>query len=562
MVLSGLSRHDVDVAVSEKSALVCTGILDESGDPAAEVIDFLEGNSIKPFSQKYFSEYTDKVLPLNVLTVEKDHIDIVKLLKKHKYSRHGVNILLYGDPGTGKTAFARSIGRNLGLSVFEINNRDEDRYEQSDHNMFRFRAFLACQRMVDSEKSIIIVDEADSLINSIPTFFSIGPVAEKGQINKLLDESKAFVIWVTNRYKGIDDSTKRRFDFSIHFEKMTFEQRKSIWTLGINRYRLGKCLNDSDIVSLVSNYEVNAGGIEMALRHAGRIYHQTRQRERIMPIITAILKAHLQVLDHDMDRRDGKKANAPEYSIAGLNVHGDVEQMIGIMEKFNSSWSHSSDNSDIRNLNVLLYGPPGSGKSEFARYMAQRLNRRLLVKRVSDLLSCWVGETEKQIRAAFREAEHDRAILFIDEADGFLGSREGATHSWEITAVNEILTNMEGFRGMLFCATNFKRVVDSAAIRRFAIKLEFDYLKPEGNLIFYRLFFERFVSSPLSEEETADIASLTALTPGDFKVVHQKYSFFDRKEISHRQLIDALKQELEAKDAKYGKVMGFNKQAY
>lgn len=557
MVLSGLSRHDVDAAVSEKSTLSRVGILDSDGDPAAEVIEYLDGNSTKPFSQKYFTEFTGKAIPLDILTVEKEHVEVVKMLKRNRHPGSGTNILIYGEPGTGKTEFARSIGRYLGLSVYEVNNIADERNDNKDLNKFRFRAFLACQRMVDPERSIIIVDEADSLLNSVPAFFSIGPVAEKGQVNKLLEESRAFVIWITNRYNGIDDSTKRRFDYSIRFEKMTYEQRKSIWTLGIKRYRLGRCITDADIVSLASNFETNAGGIDIALRHAGRVYHRTRQREKIMPVITALLNAHLRVLDNDMDRRDVKKANAPEYSIEGLNVHGDIAQMIGIMEKFNSTWLHSGDNSDVRNLNVLLYGPPGSGKTEFARYIARYLNRRLIVKRASDLLSCWVGETEKLIKAAFREAEQDKAILFIDEADSFLGSREGAMHSWEITSVNEMLTNMETFRGMLVCATNFRKVVDSAAIRRFAIKMEFDYLKPEGNLIFYRLFLGPLVSSPLTEQETAEVKSLSGLTPGDFRVVHQKYSYFDRKELAHGQIIDALREELVAKDGKYGKVMGF-----
>jgi|GEM_PF-6895206 len=181
-------------------------------------------------------------------------------------------------------------------------------------------------------------------------------------------------------------------------------------------------------------------------------------------------------------------------------------------------------------VNILLYGPPGTGKTEFAKYVARRLNRRLIVKRGSDLLSMWVGMTEKNIRRAFAEAEQDRAVLCIDEADSFLGSRENAVRSWEITQVNEFLTNMENFRGMLICSTNFKRIVDSAAIRRFTIKMAFDYLNAEGAMIFYNLFFGKLIDAPLPDSLKEEVRTLPHLTPGDFKVVYQKYSFFEKSQ--------------------------------
>ncbi len=80
-------------------------------------------------------------------------------------------------------------------------------------------------------------------------------------------------------------------------------------------------------------------------------------------------------------------------------------------------------------MNLLLYGIPGTGKTEFAKYTARRLRRRLIIRRASDLLSMWVGQSEKLIRESFKEAEHDKAVLFIDEADTFLGSRENAARS-------------------------------------------------------------------------------------------------------------------------------------
>ena len=91
---------------------------------------------------------------------------------------------------------------------------------------------------------------------------------------------------------------------------------------------------------------------------------------------------------------------------------------------------------------LCLYGPPGTGKTAFGRYLAQVLDHPLVLKRASDLLSKWLGETEQRIARMFEEAEHDGALLLLDEADSVLRERARAHVSWEVTQVNEILTQL------------------------------------------------------------------------------------------------------------------------
>ena len=82
---------------------------------------------------------------------------------------------------------------------------------------------------------------------------------------------------------------------------------------------------------------------------------------------------------------------------------------------------------------MLFYGPPGTGKTALARHIAYELDRECIVQRGSDLLNCYVGNTEKNIAEVFRKAEDKGAVLVIDEADTFLFRRDMAVHSWEVS---------------------------------------------------------------------------------------------------------------------------------
>ena len=133
--------------------------------------------------------------------------------------------------------------------------------------------------------------------------------------------------------------------------------------------------------------------------------------------------------------------------------------------------------------------PPGTGKSAFARYLAERLGLEVLQKRTSDLLSPWVGETEQQIAAAFAEARDAQAFLVFDEADSLLGDRRNAHRSWEVSQVNEMLTWMESHPLPFACTTNFGEHLDPATLRRFVFKVRLDYLAPAQVEEAFRTYF-------------------------------------------------------------------------
>jgi transitional endoplasmic reticulum ATPase len=197
-----------------------------------------------------------------------------------------------------------------------------------------------------------------------------------------------------------------------------------------------------------------------------------------------------------------------------------------------------------RAWSLCLHGPAGTGKSQFTRYLARRLGIEIIQKRASDLLSKWVGDSEKRIAAAFQQARDEGAMLVFDEADSLLQDRREAHYGWEITQVNEMLTWMENHSLPFVCTTNLMERLDPACLRRFALKLRFDPLTPAQAALAFRCFFGT---------EAPD-ALMAGLTPGDFAAVRKKHAILGG---DARTLTEWLMDELESKDGRR-RIIGFS----
>ena len=189
-------------------------------------------------------------------------------------------------------------------------------------------------------------------------------------------------------------------------------------------------------------------------------------------------------------------------------------------------------------FSLWLQGPPGTGKSAYIRHLAGRLDLEVAQKRASDLMSMWVGETEKTIAAVFAEARDAGTFLVFDEADSLLADRRLAERSWEVSQVNEMLTWMEIHPLPFACTTNLGDRLDPATLRRFVFKLTLDYLAPEQVDAAFRGYFG--LPAPPA------VGGLAALTPGDFAVVRDKAHILGRLDDAEA-LAAMLRAECEAK---------------
>jgi len=553
-ILLGCHRSDVHKTFFVRSPLVRLGILDEDRELSFEILHYLEGLNDKPLEQIYFSEYDGSSLPLKNYFINEHDVALVQNLFRKRTPEQGINILLYGKPGTGKTEFARSLASSLNAALYEIKNK-ENAEDKKASETFRIRALMACQNMVPNEDSIIIIDEADSLLNSRPGFYMFKETTEKGLINKTLDDNITFSIWIVNYLDGMDESTRRRFDYAIQFESMNLPQRIRIWQNLIRKHRMSRYLSKSQITKLAEAYDISAGEIANAMHNTRIIHTENRSEERIINTIEQFLQSYTVLKSSRKTNEQKTRIQAPEvYRLNGLNLNIDSKHFINTVKQFSKNIS-IKEAALPENLNVLFYGPSGTGKTGFAGYIARILKKKLIIKTSADLLSHWVGMTEKNIREAFLDAQREQAVLFFDEIDSLLITLDKSMHSWEVTQVNELLTCMEQYKGIFLAATNHMDLVDNAAIRRFSFKIHFDYLKPSGNLIFYNALLKMHSENKLTPEERRRITSIGHLTPGDFKVVSQMYRF--GQGTSHKKLISALEQEAQLKSISKTSI-GFN----
>jgi SpoVK/Ycf46/Vps4 family AAA+-type ATPase len=513
-----------------------------------DYLNLFQSPSKQKISTSFFTRISRKAIPLESHLIDCKHTEHALRLLKDKPGT-STHILLYGSAGTGKTSYAIGLAEKLGISAYEIVRGDDNKTSQ------RRAAITAAINMTNGGNgSLIIVDEADNILNTQLSFFMRGETQDKGWLNRLLEEPGARMIWITNSISGIEESVLRRFSFSLHFRPFNRRQRIQLWESILRINRVKRHFSKSDIAELAKRYKVSAGAIDTAVKNARD--GSGTSGSKFKDAVIMALDAH-KVLFNYGRKEINKDAIEKNYSLEGLNIEGDLETTMGQLEAFNFFLRQSDK--DIRNMNLLFYGPPGTGKSELARYIADHLDREIIIKQASDILDPFVGVAEQKIRGAFEEAENEEAILIIDEVDTLLFTRGQAQRSWEISQINEFLTQMERYRGILICTTNRLKGLDDASIRRFNRKLGFNFLKPEGNVIFYRKLLSPLTDTPLDEKAQESLKGIHDLAPGDFRIVRDRFSFYPKRQISHQILTGALETEVKAKNFhKYGgKRIGF-----
>jgi transitional endoplasmic reticulum ATPase len=537
---TGLEVRVVMELISETSRLYRLGLLvtNQYNYTELKLADLVArtflGTAPLPLHAPYTTTPSEPSYPLESFRVDDKDLRILQGLLA---SERPVNLLLYGVPGTGKTEFAKALAQVVGKTARFLTIPLTERGFQDRRLILQL-----VLRMIDSRRELLVIDEADGLLN-VRSHDERKDLTDKAYLNQFLETVPCTILWITNTLGLSHESVRRRFAFSLHFEALSVRTRKLAWASVLaDRMDL---VSPRFIEDAARRFTVNTAGISQSVSMLRNLDPDGQLPE---PEREAVLS---RFLERHQELTIGQKPSPPipvvdTYDPAALNTDTPPDEILVAVGAFYERRRPG----DRYSMNLLFHGLPGTGKTEFARYLAETLDRELIQRRASDLLSMWVGGTEQQIAAAFRQAEAADGILLLDEADSLFLNRTQAQRSWERSQTNELLTQMETYSGVLVCCTNVFSAIDPAALRRFSFKVGFRGLSQEGRLTLFRRYFP---DCELTLDAAEQLAGLDSLTPGDFKAVFSRIRY---KPVHSAEVIVA-ELELECSYRKQERRIGF-----
>ena len=518
----GITKKQFQQITRRDSKLFQYGFIDEERILNPVLMECIEAQDFSIyFTDCIKTQEISKTYALSSFSVPAKNTKIYKSLLE---SENPVSILLYGAPGSGKTEYAKSLIKSAGKKAIIFKNESETMPRDDALNC------LNCLLSLDRKDSVLIVDEAESVLNTrVETLFgeSVSP-KKKGIINKMLENSKNKVIWIVNYKSQMDESTLRRFTVSHKFEPMTSSMLENIASRKLQALEL-EASTRKDILKLLSKYQVTGASVDNLIKTVTSM--NSKNEKELLENIDIVLQDNSTLLHGKAKMRTKVK---DFYDLGVLNTSISAKKIMNMLVNAKKYADKNPGNGAVR---MLFYGLSGTGKTEFARYISTVLGKDILLKRASDIFDKYVGETEKRIAAAFEEAAANDQILLFDEADSFFADRNNAERNFERTQVNEFLTQLEEFPGIVICTTNLRGIMEPAMLRRFHLTVDFKALTKEGIETLLHRFFKDY---DFADKDIEKLVRYDSVTPGDFSRIADSIRFMDPDELNGPSIIDQL----------------------
>ncbi len=416
--------------------------------------------------------------------------EMIELPLKHPelFDRLGIEppkgVLLQGPPGTGKTLIAKAVANESGANFYSIQGPEimSKFYGESEA---RLREVF--EEAEQNAPAIIFIDEIDSIASKRED--TQGEVERRvvAQLLTLMDglkgRGKVVVIGATNRVDAVDPALRRpgRFDREIEIGVPSREGRKEIMQIHTRSMPLD---NSFDIDYLVDNSHGFVGADLAALAKEGAMKALRRYLPEIdldKPIPTEMLEKMVIRMDDFKDALREIEPSAlrevlieiPRTTWEDVGGLGELKQQLREAVEWPLNSPEVFKRMGIKPpRGILLYGPPGTGKTLLAKAVANESRANFISVKGPEVLSKWVGESEKAIREIFKKAKQaSPCIVFMDEIDSIAPRRSMGSSDSHVTErmVNQLLTSIDGMEALegivVIAATNRPDILDPALLR-------------------------------------------------------------------------------------------------
>jgi len=420
--------------------------------------------------------------------------EIVELPMKHPelFKHLGIEppkgILLYGPPGTGKTLLAKALANEIGAYFITINGPEimSKFYGESEE---RLRQVF--KEAEENAPAIIFIDEIDAIA---PKREEVVGEVEKRVVAQLLtlmdglkERGKVIVIGATNRPEALDPALRRpgRFDREIEIRPPDKRARLEILQVHTRNMPLSEDVDLAKLAEMTHGYtgaDLAALAREAAMSALRRfIKSQTVDLSKAEEIPVEILRSLKVTMSDFLEAMKFVRptlmrevfVEVPEVRWSDIGGLEEVKQELREAVEWPLRYPEVFEKMGVRPpRGVLLYGPPGTGKTLLAKAVATESGANFIAVRGPEVLSKWVGESERAVRKIFERARQVApAVIFFDEIDSIATARGYRFDSSGVTdrIVNQMLTEMDGIQPLknvvVIAATNRAELVDPALLR-------------------------------------------------------------------------------------------------